>query len=102
MFGTAVLGTGWVRGGGLRRVRRLGFGLLMASLLATLAGATAVTAAASPLADFSGPAYQILAPGDFGGLFVNASRGPIRANGELRRFRSRSRPHSSPSGNPSR
>ncbi len=86
MFGTAVLGTGRVGGSGPRGVRRLGSGLLVASLLAALGGSTAVTAAASavttaaspvtaasPPPDFSGPAYQILAPGEFGGLFTNAN-----------------------------
>jgi len=47
-------------------MRRLAFGLLSAGLLALLGASTAGTAAAE--VDLSGPAYQILAPGDFGGI----------------------------------
>ena len=82
MFGTRVLKAGPVRREGVRGARGLGSCLLVAGLLAALGGSTAASAAASPPAsspavspatepaplDFSGPAYQILAPGDFGGL----------------------------------
>ena len=59
---------GAVRGAGTRGAGRLGLGLITAGLLAALGGFTTVTAAASPLLDYSGSAYQLLAPGDFGGL----------------------------------
>ncbi len=76
MFSTRVLGTGPVRRKSGRGIRRLRSCLLGAALLAALGGSTAATAAASPPTtpsppDYSGPAYQILAPGDFGGLPPN-------------------------------
>jgi acyl-homoserine lactone acylase PvdQ len=76
MFGaeratTGMGGIGLARRGGARGGRRLGFGLLLAGVIAALGGYMAQTAAASPVVDFSGPAYQILAPGDFGGLPPN-------------------------------
>jgi acyl-homoserine lactone acylase PvdQ len=101
MFGTSVLATGPVRRVGIRGARRLGSCFLVAGLLAALGGSTAAAAAASPPAasplttsplaaspsvaspstaspsvspppaDYSGPAYQILPPGDFGGLPPN-------------------------------
>ena len=57
---------GRVRGGDAGLTRRLGLGLLSAGLLAALGAFTPGTAAAE--VDLSGPAYQILAPGDFGGV----------------------------------
>jgi acyl-homoserine lactone acylase PvdQ len=51
----------------------LGFALVAAGLLAALGGSTAGTAAAAEPLDLSGPAFQILAPGDYGGLPPNAN-----------------------------
>src|SRR5450432_3974865 len=65
MLGMEVLGTGPVRRGGARRGRRLAFGLLVAGVLAAF-GASATAAFATEPEDFSGSAYQILAPGDGG------------------------------------
>jgi acyl-homoserine lactone acylase PvdQ len=65
--GERKIGRGWVILP-LRSVARLRPGLLAACMLAALGGLSASTAAASPTVDFSGPAYQILPPGDFGGL----------------------------------
>jgi acyl-homoserine lactone acylase PvdQ len=52
-----------------RGTRRLGLAALFAGLLAALGAFGASAAGAETLADFSGPAYQILAPGDSGNVF---------------------------------
>src|SRR5664279_3464331 len=57
--------TARVRWAGARAVRLLAFGLLVAGLLVAL-GASATAASATEPEDFSGSAYQILAPGDGG------------------------------------
>jgi acyl-homoserine lactone acylase PvdQ len=64
MLGMARFCTAGVRRGGARHVRQLALGLLATGVLVAL-GSPAVGQAAEP-EDFSGPAYQILAPGDGG------------------------------------
>jgi acyl-homoserine lactone acylase PvdQ len=65
MFRTGGFSTARVRRAGAHGIRRLAFGLLAAGLLAAL-GASATVASATEPEDFSGSAYQILAPGDGG------------------------------------
>jgi Penicillin amidase len=65
MFGTGEFPTARIPRAGAHGVRRLAFGLLAAGLLAAL-GASASVASATEPEDFSGSAYQILAPGDGG------------------------------------
>lgn len=65
MLGMGGFSTARVRRAGAHGVRRLAFGLLAAGLLVAL-GASATAASATEPEDFSGSAYQILAPGDGG------------------------------------
>ncbi len=74
MFGMGRVSMARVRRAGARGVRRLAFGLLAAGLLVAL-GASATAAFATEPEDFSGSAYQILAPGDGG--FPPPERAPI-------------------------
>src|SRR5208283_4827888 len=75
MFGIGTLGTERAQQAGTRLLRRFAVGLLATGLFAALSGSAAATASAetttSPTLDLSGPAFQILAPGDFGGLPPN-------------------------------
>ncbi len=75
MLGIGTLGTEPAQRAGARLLRRLAVGLLATGLFAALGGSAAATASAetttSPTLDLSGPAFQILAPGDFGGLPPN-------------------------------
>ena len=65
MFGVGSFSTARVRRSGAHGIRRAGLGVLMAGLLVVL-GASAAAASAAEPEDFSGSAYQILAPGDGG------------------------------------
>ena len=65
MFGARELFNGRIRKGGAQRFRRLSLGLITAGVLLTL-GVSATAASATEPEDFSGSAYQILAPGDGG------------------------------------
>ena len=65
MFGARELLYGRIPTEGARAVRRLRFALAMTALLVAL-GASATVASAAEPEDFSGSAYQILAPGDGG------------------------------------
>jgi len=65
MFGMGGFSTTHLRREGARAMRRLGFGLMLAGVLAAM-GTSARTAHASEPEDFSGPAHQVLAPGDGG------------------------------------
>src|SRR5580692_10389563 len=65
MFGARELLNGRIRTEGASAVRRLWLGLAVAGVLGAL-GASATVASAAEPEDFSGAAYQILAPGDGG------------------------------------
>ena len=65
MFGIEAFSAARVRWAGAHGVRRLAFYLLATCLLVAL-GASASAASASEPEDFSGSAYQILAPGEGG------------------------------------
>ena len=66
MVGMARFCTASMRRGGAGAIRRHALGLLLAAGMLVAVGAFATTASAAEPEDFSGGAYQILAPGDGG------------------------------------